>query len=65
MKKLALIIVLAIFFFSCENTTQKNGSQEEQFIDSTFIENVEKKADEVKKKAEELNEDLDELIKDL
>ncbi len=64
MKKIALIVVLAIFCFSCESTTQKNGSQE-QFIDSTFIENVEKKADEVKKKAEELNKDLDELIKDL
>ncbi len=64
MKKVLLIVLFAIFF-SCNSSVEKSESQESEFIDTTFIENVEKKAEEVKKKTEELNEDLDELIKEL
>lgn len=64
MKKVLLIAVLAVFL-SCNSTVNKSESQEADFIDTTFIESVEKKADEVKKKADELNKDLDELIEEL
>ena len=64
MKKLLLSIVIAIFLIGCENAGDKKGAEEE-LIDTTFIENVEKKADEVNKKAEELNDELDELIEEL
>lgn len=64
MKKILLMAVLVAIFFSCNSPVNKTESQEE-LIDTTFIENVEKKAEEVKKKADDLNKDLDELIKEL
>lgn len=64
MKKILLMAVLVAIFFSCKSPVNKTESQEE-LIDTTFIENVEKKAEEVKKKADDLNKDLDELIKEL
>ena len=65
MKKLLLLFIIAFAFCGCENAKEKNGPEEEVLIDTTFIEKVEKKADEVNKKAKELNEELDELIEEL
>lgn len=65
MKKLLLLLIIAFAFSTCENVKEKNENQEEVLIDTTFIEEVEKKADELNKKAEELNDELDELIEEL
>jgi len=65
MKKLLLLLIIAFAFFACESVKEKNENQDEVLIDTTFIEEVEKKADELNKKAEELNDELDELIEEL
>lgn len=68
MKKLSLLLVLAIFFFSCDNFNKKETSDDKEtieVIDETTIEQIEQKAEEVQKKTEELNKEIDELTKDL
>jgi uncharacterized protein YcfL len=65
MKKLLMLLIVAFAIYGCENAKEKKENQEEVLIDTTFIEEVEKKADEVNKKAKELNDELDELINEL
>jgi peptidoglycan hydrolase CwlO-like protein len=65
MKKLAFVIVLALFFMSCENSANKKSDNNETSIDTTIIDKIEKKAEEVQKETEELNKEIDELTKDL
>jgi len=65
MKKLLILLILAFAIYGCENAKEKKESPEEVLIDTTFIKEVEKKADKVNKKAKELNDELDELINEL
>lgn len=62
------MLVLAVFFFSCDNSNKKETSDDKEtieVIDETTIEQIEQKAEEVQKKTEELNKEIDELTKDL
>ena len=68
MKKLLLLLIVTVFVLGCDNSKQKDASEDKEvieLIDETQIEQIEQKAEEVKKKTEELNQEIDELTKDL